>query len=98
MGQNTGTDWATANFVFVPVNTSMKSGRPDISFTSYPANIMNNGLKSGQFIQMWLPINGVTPPVPVGTDTVGTIWVQYTTASNSNPTYAKMAYIALKAS
>jgi len=98
LGQNTGTTWTSANFVFIPQGTPIKSGLPAISFTSYPANTLlaSTGLKSGQTVLMYLPLNTTTEPS--GTVDIGAIWVQYTIQGSPTPQYAQMAAIYLKAS
>jgi len=100
LGQNTGKSWTGANFVFVPQGTNLSNEIPDISFISYPANTVyaKNGTKSGETLDIWLPVNGVTPPVDIGTTATGSIWVQYTTNSNQAPQYAQIATINIKAS
>ncbi len=102
VGQDTGTNWATANFVFVPQGTQTNDGIPLISFNSYPANTFYSikGIVSGSngITQIWLQINGVTAPVPVGTVATGSIWVEYTTNSSQTPQYQQIAIINIKAS
>ncbi len=109
LGQNTGQNWATANFVFVPQGTPLSNGLPvGISFTSYPANITLSdhpnssygieGLVSGQKLKILLPVEEVKLPVSVGTPETGAIWVQYTTQGNSKAQYAQIASINIRAS
>ena len=103
VGQNTGVNWATANFVFVPQGTATNGGVPTISFTSTPANTFNavNGLVSGQTVSIYLPNNAITTAgatVTVGTAAQGAIWAYYTTATSSVPQYAQVASINIKAS
>lgn len=101
VSQNTGTNWTSANFVFVPQGTTRNSmGIPLISFTSYPANTSYSAvsLLSGKIIQVSLPVNGIVTPVAVGTAMVGDIWAQYTIASSASPQYVEIASLAIKAS
>jgi hypothetical protein len=97
--QVTGTTWYTANFVFVPQGTPNLNGIPNISFTSNPANTtyytLTNSLTSRQWVHISLPVTG---PVNVGTQALGSIWVEYTTATNHTTQYAQMASINIKAS
>jgi hypothetical protein len=100
IGQNTGTSWLTANFVFVPKGTLMINGKPSISFTSTPANTTYSttgiGFITGQTTQtIHLPVTGA---VSMGTPAIGSIWVEYTTMNNSTPQYVQMATINIKAS
>lgn len=99
LGQNTGIDWQSVDFVFVPQGTPSKSsGLPAISFTSYPANTAYSltGLASGQITEVDLPVNGVSVPVTIGTYATGAIWVRYTTLNQTN--YTLIATLNVKAS
>jgi hypothetical protein len=109
LGQNTGTNWATANFVFVPSGTALtSSGLPSIRFNATAPTAANTayagtGLISGQQVQIYLPNNALgslpsPPTVAVGTAATGAIWAQYTTASNPNAQYVQVATINIKAS
>ncbi len=110
LGQNTGTNWATANFVFVPQGTPTSGGLPStlasaggVTFngnTLYSTN--GEGITSGQTVQLWLPVNGVSSStangfVNVGIPATGSIWAQYTTSSGVTQ-YAQIATINIKAS
>lgn len=99
LGQNTGTNWASANFVFVPHGTHFSNNVPSISFTMYPANTLysTSQLISGQAVVLYLPVNGVNAPIKVGTLATGTIWVAYTTTSSGPINYVQMASINIKA-
>lgn len=96
LGQNTGTNWTTANFVFVPQGTPNSAGIPAISFTSYPA-FHSNGLSSGLTLAAYLAVNNTKPPIAIGTTAVGSIWVQYTIASSTTPQYTQIAIVNIKA-
>ncbi len=103
LGQNTGNNWATANFVFVPQGTSVTAGVPDVSFTTTPANTEYNslGLTSGQQVTLVLPNNALTPgeTVTAGSSAAtGAIWAQYTIAGSTTGQYAEVATINIKAS
>ncbi len=100
VGQNTGTGWISANFVFVPQGIKTKNGIPLLSFNSYPANTSysTNGLVSGQTVNIRLQVNGVVAPVSVGTVATGSIWVEYTTSIDQTPHYLQIATINIKAS
>ena len=102
LGQNTGQNWATANFVFVPQGTTTTSGVPDVSFTGWPSNtaLATTGLLSGQTQTLYLPANYVTnSPVTVGVAATGAIWAQYTTTQPGAPVqYTEIATINIKAS
>jgi hypothetical protein len=99
LGQDTGTNWSTANFLFVPQGTTVLNGVQSISFTSNPANTLyntvNKGLPSEQNVTVSFPVSGL---VNINTTATGTIWVQYTTRQNSTFQYASMALINIKAS
>jgi hypothetical protein len=108
LGQNTGTSWTSANFVFVPQGTPYDStGIPAISFNSSPANTSFSvrGMASGSTAQVYLPVNSIPIPVIVGTPIMGTIWAQYSYLSSSQgitqvqgPAYVQLAAINMKAS
>jgi len=97
LGQNSGANWTTANFVFVPNGTQIVNYIPSISFIGYPSNSISN-VKSGDTIKIWLPVNWINPPVVIGTPAKGTIWVQYTTCPNGQLQYAQIATIYIRAS
>lgn len=96
VGQNTGINWISANFVFVPQGTSTTSGIPNISFINSPANTFyaTTGLASEQTVSVYLPVNGTKSYVSIGTLVSGTIWAQYTTSSNQTPKNIQIAYIS----
>lgn len=108
LGQNTGTNWYSANFLFVPAQTPFVAGLP-VLLETYPAISANantmygnpsSGLVSGQTVQITLPFNGVTGilQIPVGTTAQGTIWAEYTTSlSPTSPQYAQIGSVYLKA-
>ncbi len=106
LGQNTGTTWLSANFMFVPQGQQSASGLPvTLTAAAFTANLGNTlltttGMVSGQSIQLMLPVNGVAgTAVNVGTPATGAIWVQYTTsASNGAFQYAQLASMNVKAS
>jgi hypothetical protein len=109
VGQNTGTTWSSSNFIFVPEGTPTNAGTglpTSLTFnvlgTAGQANTTYGGagagLISGQTVTIWLPVNGVTAPVTVGTPATGAIWVEYTTSGNAAPQYAQLASINIKAS
>ena len=100
LGQNTGINWITANFVFVPQGTHINNGIPSISFTTFPANTIYSAsqLNSGQTVILYLPVNGVTAPVRIGTPAIGTIWAKYTSSNQSSIQYVQIASINIKAS
>lgn len=100
VGQNTGTSWTSANFIFVPQGTDLINGLPNIggaAFQSPPANIIysSSGFSSGQIAMLYLPATG---PVNAGTTLIGSIWVAYTTEQSSVTQYAQIASIGIKAS
>ncbi len=107
LGQNTGSDWISANFVFVPQGTPFVSGIPAISFDSSPANTLlsTSGMSSGSTESLYLPANSIVPPVNVGTTITGTVWAEYSYTVTSGgitqvvgPSYAQVASLNLKAS
>jgi hypothetical protein len=105
VGQNTGTSWATANFVFVPDGTALTaSGVPNINFNGVaptPANTMYSatGLISGEQVTISLPVNTLASgsTVSVGTPATGSIWALYTT-SGGTAQYVQIATLNIKAS
>jgi len=107
VGQSTGVDWTSANFVFVPQGTPFSSGLPEIEFNSSPANteLAATGLLSGSSSILYLPVNSVQPNVNVGTAILGSIWVEYYytvsaggIGKTQGPQYAQIATLNLKAS
>ena len=113
LGQNTGTNWASANFVFVPEGTSSTSGLPSTLGSAASVTLNGNdiyggggsvgtGVTSGQTVQLWLPVNGVSTSTSTGSSSVGVpptgaIWAQYTT-STGVVQYAQISTINIKAS
>ena len=112
LGQNTGTNWASANFVFVPEGTPNTNGLPSLMSTQpqvalngntiYGQGNVGTGVTSGQTVQVWLPVNTVststtTGSVNVGIPATGAIWAQYTTSSGVMQ-YTQVATINIKAS
>ncbi len=108
LGQNTGTSWTSANFVFVPQGTPFdNNGLPAISFESSPANtiLATTGLASSGTTTLYLPVNSIAPPVTVGTAIIGAIWAEYSYVVTSGgisqvqgPAYVQMATLNVKAS
>lgn len=110
LGQNSGTNWVAANFVFVPQgSTSGAGGIPNLLSTTnvvvtgnYPAAVTgSNSMISGQQVTLWLPVNGVTAPITVGTAATGAIWAEYQTGTSAVPgplQYVQVATINIKAS
>ncbi len=100
LGQNTHISWLTANFVFIPEETSTLNESPYLLFTSNPVNTTygsttSNDLKSGQLVSITLPITG---KVNIGTYANGVIWAQYTTNLDSNLQYARLGSVSIGAS
>jgi hypothetical protein len=100
LGQNTGTNWTGANFIFVPQGIALTNGIPNIggpAFSTYPANtsLATTPLTAGENLTIYLPATG---PVQVGTQLQGTIWVAYTTTIGGPIHYADMASIKVPAS
>ncbi len=94
VGQNTGSSWTTANFVFVPQGASKTAGVPtDIFYANAPVNenmtLSPTSLTSGQSLSITLPVNGISNnaftltngagSLSVGSSAGGAIWVQYQT-------------------
>ncbi|HIH50538.1 MAG: hypothetical protein ABSE71_05245 [Candidatus Micrarchaeaceae archaeon] len=111
LGQNTGTAWSSANFLFVPQGTVISSttGLPVTMTYPYLTALLGNtaygstAFPSGYTVSVTLPANvpGVTAgtAVVVGSAATGAIWVQFTTsASPTTPQYAQIATINVKAS
>ncbi|MGD0728923.1 MAG: hypothetical protein ABR981_02505 [Candidatus Micrarchaeaceae archaeon] len=101
VGQDTGSNWTGADFVFVPQGTPTGAGGlPSISFNTYPANTSysTTGIRTGQPVSVSLPVNGVTPPVKAGTAVTGVVWAEYEIIGSSTPYYAQIATINIKAS
>ncbi len=98
VGQNTGTNWATANVYFVPQGTGLTSGVPT-SISNAPAsgNYLSSGLTSGQTAQVTVPV--AAPSISVGATYAGALWAVYTTSTGGSTLYyAELATITMKAS
>ncbi len=104
LGQDTGNDWLSANFVFVPAGTPFAKGLPVISFNAFPANtvLATQGLLSGSGeATLYLPVTG---PENVGTPISGSIYVYYTYNIQSGgipqleKSYTEIGALNLKAS
>jgi hypothetical protein len=103
LGQSTGTNWASANFMFVPQGQASSSGLPvtltSAGFTALGNTLYLTGFTSGQSASITLPVNGVSgTTINVGTPATGAIWVQYRTSSSATFQYAQIATINVKAS
>ncbi|MGI0100829.1 MAG: hypothetical protein ACREBH_03905 [Candidatus Micrarchaeaceae archaeon] len=111
LGQNTGTTWDTAFFVFVPQGTPVSSGIPQLagnvpidwsSVNGPPVYGITQGLVSGQTQTVTLPVNslgiGYGNTITVGTSATGAIWAEYTTSVSGTKQYAQIATINIKAS
>ncbi len=113
LGQNTGTSWASANFMFVPQGQATQTaagflGLPvtvtPLSFSATPS--LGNtayglvAFVSGQSTGITLPVNAVSGVgVAVGTPATGAIWVQFTTSTSATTfQYAQIATLNVKAS
>ena len=113
LGQNVGTNWASANFIFVPQGTAISSGLPLLISSQAAVTVNGNdiyggggsigtGVMSGQTVQVWLPVNTIststsTGSVNIGVPATGAIWAQYTTSSKIVQ-YVQIATINIKAS
>jgi hypothetical protein len=100
LGQNTGTSWTSANFIFIPQGQALgvdglPSSMPGMA-TLGNTVLSRSGIKSGQQISITLPVNGLTS-VDIGTPARGSIWVEYTIQNNSTPNYVQIAQINIKA-
>ena len=107
LGQETGTSWVSANFVFVPEQTPMNSnGVPAVFQTASAVNtvLANSGMQSGGEQNFYLPVNSIPMPVAIGTPVLGSIWAEYTYSYSSSgvyhtgTSYAQIATLNLKAS
>jgi|GEM_PF-1369673 hypothetical protein len=108
VGQSTGNNWASANFMFVPQGQASAAGLPvtltSAGFTALGNTLYLTGFTSGQSASITLPVNGVSgTTINVGTPATGTIWVQYTIIYSGTgiPTpfqYAQIATINVRAS
>lgn len=92
LGQNTGTNWASASFTFVPQGTPFVNGSPEVSWNN--SVTLNNGLYTGALTQIMLPVSG---PVPIGTWASGTIWAKYQTNIGGTYYYTQIGAVEFKA-
>ena len=101
-GQDTGTNWTTANMVFV-FGTLESNMTPDAFNQSSGA--VENGNVIGQLPsgKMFKSLKSVTLPVSspistlLGTVAEGALWVAYSTSQNSTPHFVRVAVISTKA-
>jgi len=112
LGQNTGTNWASANFMFVPLGQPTSSAAATLPVTltngAFTAGLGNTLYGSAEFAEgqsasIMLPVNGVSgTTINVGAAATGTIWVQYTVplsyGGGSPFQYAQIASINVKSS
>ena len=106
LGQNTGTDWATANIAFMPQGSQLSSGIPEVSslgantFNSITnggiANSITGGLVSGQSESLGFPVSSSTT-TNAGASAAGAFWAAYTVSGSSSMYYVEMATATLKA-
>ena len=112
VGQNTGTGWTSANFIFVQQGQATSGGVP---VTMTAAGITNLGvvfgaMGAGQSASISLPVNNVATSAAncataglggcpnVGAAATGAIWVQYTIPSvTGGQQYAQIASINIRA-
>ncbi len=97
VGQATGTNWATANIMFVPSGTATSPVNALICGTSGAVNTCNSisgGLASGATSAVTL---AATANVPPGTSLAGQLWAQYTITGSSTLYYAQIASVNLAA-
>jgi hypothetical protein len=112
IGQNTGTNWASANIVFVPQGSTTSGGVPQVSsdpqISSFNSmNTFNGGsvggaanvlgsFNSGQSQSVTL-VTGQNSGINTGTLVSGAIWAAYTVSGSSSVYYVQMATANLKA-
>lgn len=101
VSQSSGTDWATANFMFVPSGTPSTSIQSD--FVGPNEQIVTTGLASGQTITINIPVNTMltsTAPVNVGETYSGFLWAMYAIpgymAPASNPAKGSTTYYLMQ--
>ncbi len=100
LGQSTGTDWFTANVIFVNSSDYYYNYTAPINyFTPQNITVIPGGLASGEIVNL-----NVTMPLPPLSAPLGfvcslgeskNIWVQYQTSIGGTFYYAKMAYFNL---
>jgi hypothetical protein len=108
VGQSTGTNWASANFMFVPQGQPTTSGPSSLPLGLTPTafsdglgnTLYSTGFTAGQSASITLPVNGVSgTTINVGAAATGTIWVQYVTSvAPGLQQYAQIATINVKSS
>ena len=78
VGQNTGTNWATACVIFLNA-TNLATFQSTGAFTSNSASMNAIGtLNSGVATTVYLPVSGNTvAATPIGTSIAGQIWASY---------------------
>ena len=86
-GQMTGTNWASANVVFVPSGATLGS-------SSQKTQPTVGAINSGQQVSVSLPIGGT---VSAGTPLTGSIYVNYTISGVSGTLVTQVATISTKA-
>jgi hypothetical protein len=107
VGQATGTNWATANIIFVPAGVSTSNPLALFNTANIDAAIGfgNNAVLYGGLITEQQAVvnvvvaNIITPGTSfkVGQTTSGTLWAQYQTVANGPFYYAQLSTVTLKA-
>ena len=102
VGQSTGTDWATANVIWVPqgvINPASSGGCQTWEGTNtvssgLTCNTITNGLASGETSAVDLVYSS---PVTTGTTYSGALWIYYSLAGSQTEYQEKLASATLKA-
>lgn len=97
VGQATGTNWATANIMFVPSGAVTSVANALVCGASGAINTCNsitNGLASGVTAPVTL---AATASVSPGASVAGQLWAQYTITGSSSLYYAQIASVNLAA-
>lgn len=89
ISQSTGTNWSGEDVVYVPQETPIANGLPQVSFSSYPANItfQYTVTPSGLGRKVLL---AVTSPYNLN----GTIWIAYKTYGSYIPQYTEIGSVS----
>ena len=97
IGQNTGTNWTTAEIYLISNGMQTDSnGVPELLYATGTSNgnVIIDGLDSGATAQLTLPVT--TPGVYPNASNFGTIWAVYTTKSGGQTYYANMGTFTFK--
>ena len=88
VSQSTGSSWAVAYVMFVPIGAQYSNGAPLVNWNS--SVLLPNGLASGSSATVKLPVSS---PVAFGTHLSGTVWSKYQINAGGTFYYAQVGSV-----